>query len=155
MVPMLDTLPVIPLFHGLAPDHISMLKAAFEPYSCPNAATIFEQGDPASHLYLILSGKAAIRYKPYDTPPIILTRLRDGDIFGWSAVIGSLKYTSSVISESLLEAIRIHRVDLWNLVTHEPETGKILIDRLAQIVSPRWKNAHEQIRPLLQSIERK
>lgn len=132
-----------------------MLQRSFEPFHRPEGEVIFEQGDRASHLYLLIKGHVAIRYKPYDGPPIILTRLRDGDIFGWSAVIGSARYTSTVFSESQIEAIRIHRDDLWKLVTHDPETGKILIDRLAQIVSPRWKNAHEQIRPLLKSLDRK
>lgn len=152
---MLDVLPVIPLFHDLTPRENSMLRESFEAYTCLEGQVIFEQGDSALHLYVLIKGEIAIRYKPYDAPPIVLTRLRDGDVFGWSAVIGSPRYTSSIVSESQIEAIRIHREDLWNLVTYEPETGKILIDRLAQIVSPRWKNAHEQIRPLLRSIERK
>jgi CRP-like cAMP-binding protein len=152
---MLDTLPVIPLFQDIAPHQVSMFRESFEPYIRLEGEVIFEQGDPALHLYLLISGGVAIRYKPYDTPPIVLTRLRDGDVFGWSAVIGSPRYTSSAISDSRIDAIRIHRKDLWNLLTNEPETGKILIDRLAQIVSPRWKNAHEQIQPLLRSIERK
>lgn len=152
---MLDTLPIIPLFQDIAPYQVSMFREAFEPYSRLDGEVIFDQGAPASHLYLLLRGGIAIRYKPYDAPPIVLTRLRDGDVFGWSAVIGSPRYTSSAVSESQIEAIRIHREDLWNLLTNEPETGKILIDRLAQIVSPRWKNAHEQIQPLLRSIERK
>lgn len=152
---MLDTLPIIPLFHDLAPEHILTLKRSFEDFHCSKDVVIFEQGDPAKYLYLVLKGEAIIRYKPYDGPPIILTRLRDGDIFGWSAVIGTSKYTSSVVSKSEMETIRIHREDLLKLVTHQPETGKILIDRLAQIVSPRWKNAHEQIQPLLRMIDRK
>lgn len=155
MASMLDSLPIIPLFSDLAPYQVSKLKGSFEYYFGQNNTVIFEQGDPASHLYLLLRGRVAVRYKPYDGPPIILTRLRDGDVFGWSAVIGSSRYTSSIVSETQVEAIRIHKEDLWDLITHEPATGKIIIDRLAQIVSPRWKNAHEQIQPLLHSIERK
>jgi hypothetical protein len=30
-----------------------------------------------------------------------------------------------------------------------PETGKIIMDRLARVVSPRWKNAEEQVQSLL------
>lgn len=146
---MLDALPSIPLFYDLTQEQSSLLKTIFEIFTCPPDTTIFAQGDLALKLYIILKGKVAISYKPYDTPAIILTRLGIGDVFGWSAVIGSSKYTSSVISESAVEAICIHRENLWRLVSNNPELGKIIIDRLALSVSPRWKNAHEQITSFL------
>jgi CRP-like cAMP-binding protein len=149
MQEMLDSLPYIPLFHDLDPAQIDALKPLFEPFTTPTETVIFEQGDPATYLYLILKGAVLIRYKPYDGPSIILTRLREGDVFGWSAVIGSPRYTSSIISESALEAIRIRGEDLWKLVEEQPKTGKMIIDRLAKIVSPRWEKAHEQIQSLM------
>lgn len=148
---MLDQLPFIPLFQDLEPAQTALLKPIFENFTRPAGQMIFEQGDAAEFLYLILEGEVAIHYKPYDTPPIILTRLRTGDVFGWSAVIGNPKYTSSIVSETPLEALRIHRKDLWKLVDEHPETGKIIMDRLVSNVSPRWTNAHEQIQPLLKS----
>lgn len=149
MQEMLDSLPYIPLFHDLDPAQIDALKPLFEPFTTPTETVIFEQGDPATYLYLILKGAVLIRYKPYDGPSIILTRLGEGDVFGWSAVIGSPRYTSSIVSESPLEAIRIRGEDLWKLVEEQPKTGKMIIDRLAKIVSPRWEKAHEQIQSLM------
>lgn len=125
--------------------------SVFESYICPPGTVIFEQGEPAQYLYLILRGKAVITYKPYDGPRLVLTRLKAGDVFGWSAVVGSHLYTSSVVSETKLETIRLERKKLIHLVSEQPDTGKVLIDRLALNVSPRWKNAHEQIKPILAS----
>lgn len=110
---------------------------------------IFEQGDPAKYLYLLISGDVEILFKPYDGPPLTLTRLHTGDIFGWSAVIGSPNYTSSIVSETAIEAIRIQGHHLWALAGEHPEIGKTIINRLAQIVSPRWENAHLHIQSLL------
>ncbi len=148
---MLESLPYIPFFQDLRPAEIAMLKPLFNAFSCPSETIIFEQGDPASYMYLILKGEVVIHYKPYDGPSMTLTRLREGDVFGWSAVVGSSNYTSSVISESQVEALRIRGGDLWKLVREHPETGKIIIDRLVRIVSPRWENAHAQIQLLLNS----
>lgn len=148
---MLDSLPVIPLFENLSAEQSSKLMAAFEVFTCQPGTVIFEQSDPAEYLYLILKGKAIISYKPYDGPRIVITRLREGDVFGWSAVVGGNKYSSSVASETALEAIRIRRNYLLNLISRHPDTGKIIIDRLALNVSPRWQNAHEQIKPLIKT----
>lgn len=148
---MSDSLPNIPLFQSLAPDQNALLKPLFEQFTCPPDTTIFEQGEPASYLYYLIKGEVGIRYKPYDGPPIILTHLRAGDIFGWSAVIGSTYYTSSIISESHIEALRIRGIYLLALVREHPETGKIVMDHLANVVSSRWKNARAQVQSLLNS----
>lgn len=146
---MLDTLPYIPLFQDLSVTEVNLLKPLFENFACPADKVIFEQGDPATHLYVMMSGTVIIQYKPYDGNPMILTRLRDGDVFGWSAVIGTTKYTATIISESQVEAVRIRRENIWNLIKKNPEVGKIVINRLARMVSPRWDNAHSQIQLLV------
>jgi len=151
MQSMLDTLPTISLFQGFDIGQITKMKLLFEDFSCMPGQTIFNQGDSAKYLYLILNGDVAIRFKPYDGPPLTLTRLHAGDVFGWSAVLGSSKYTSSIVSETAIEAIRIQGKHLWTLAGEHPETGKALINRLALIVSPRWENAHKQIQSLLDS----
>lgn len=149
-----ENLPVIPLFEGFNAGQYSALNAIFERYKCPPNTTVFQQGDPPDFLYLILKGRAVIAYKPYDGPPIVITRLKVGDVFGWSAVIGGKKYTSSVMSVSELEALRIRRQDIFDLLNNSPEIGKIIIDRLALNVSPRWKNAHEQIHQFIETNRR-
>lgn len=148
---MLDALPYIPLFQGFDPLQIEILKPLFEGYVCSAETVIFEQGDPARYLYLLIKGEIGIHYKPYDGPSLTLTRLRSGDVFGWPAVIGSPRYTSSIISETKIEAIRIQGDHLWALAGDYPEIGKTIIDRLALIVSPRWENAHSQIQILFDS----
>jgi CRP-like cAMP-binding protein len=151
---MLDSLNQIPLFQGLNSDQITLLKPLLEQYNCPAETVIFEQGAPAVFLYLLVKGEVAIRYKPYDGPTITLTRLKDGDVFGWSAVVGSPYYTSSIISETQIEAIRIRGSQLLKLFGEAPETGKIIMDRLANIVSPRWGNAQAQVQSLFNSDQK-
>ena len=147
-------MPYIPLFQDLDPAQIDLLKPLLEEFTCPVDTMIFEQGCPAVYLYLLIKGEVAIRYKPYDGPAITLTHLREGDVFGWSAVVGSLYYTSSIISESEIEAIRIRGSHLLKLFSDAPETGKVVMDRLARIVSPRWGNAHAQVQSLLNSDQK-
>jgi len=148
---MLETLRHIPFFQDLTAEQIALLEPLFERYLSPPETPIFEQGDPATYLYLLIKGEVSIHYKPYDGPPITLTHLRNGDVFGWSAVVGSTHYTSSLFSESQIEAIRIRGKDLLALIKEHPETGKIIMDHLAQVVSSRWKNAQAQVQSLLNS----
>jgi len=151
---MIESLPYIPLFQDIDPAQIALLKPLFEQFTCPADTVIFDQGAPATYLYLLMKGGVEIRYKPYDGPTITLTRLREGDVFGWSAVVGSPYYTSSIISETEIEAIRIRGSHLLKLFNDSPETGKVVMDRLARVVSPRWGNAQAQVQSLLNSNQK-
>lgn len=146
---MFNTLDSIPLFKDLDEDILQRLVPLFEPFHCPPDATIFEQGDPAEHIYLILEGTVEVRYKPYDGPPIVITTLATGSIFGWSAVVGNATYTSGAVCKTCCTAIRMRSQDLHDFCTREPETGYVVLELLAEAVSSRWTNAKEQIHSLL------
>jgi CRP/FNR family cyclic AMP-dependent transcriptional regulator len=145
----------IPLFQDLKPEQTTLLEPLFDAFTCPPETVIFEQGEEPQYLYLLLKGTVAIRYKPYDGPLITITHLRAGDVFGWSAVLGGRQYTSSLVSVSEIEAVRVRGVDLWNLTLEYPETGRIVLDKIAGVVSSRWKNARTEVKALLdQGVER-
>ena len=146
---MLETLAGIPLFQDLSPAQLILLGPLIESFSCPPETVIFEQGEDPQYLYILVKGSLVIKYKPYDGPEITITRLRRGDVFGWSAVVGSKVYTSSTISITHVSTLRIKGRDLWMLVNEHPEVGRIILDRLASSVSSRWKNSHAQVHALL------
>src|SRR3990172_8032035 len=147
---MLEAFHHVPLFRDLEIQQLSLLEPLFERYICPPDTVIFEQGAPADFLYLILSGTVNIMYKPHDGPPISITRLKAGDIFGWSAVIGSPAYTSGIKSLEAVEALRIRYGNLKQLWSLHPEISGLILDRFAQAVSSRWKNSDEQIKSMLE-----
>jgi len=138
----------IALFRDLTTDQLALLNPIFKWIDFPADTIIFEQGQLPVNLYVIVRGIVAIRFKPYDGPVITITRLKRGDVFGWSAVIGSRFYTSGAIADSSVEAFRVRGEDLWTLVRDHPDTGKTILDRLANVVSSRWKNSHEQVQAL-------
>jgi hypothetical protein len=148
---MLENLDRISLFEGFDARQLELLQPYFEPYACAGNTIIFGQGDEAVFLYLILKGSALIQYKPYDSPPITLSRLKAGDVFGWSAVIGSPTYSSSILSVGPLEAVRIRGVDLTGLCREHPHTGSTILNRLASGVSGRWKDARLQVKSILKA----
>jgi len=146
---MFKELESIPLFQDVDNGILQLLEPLFEPYSCSAGTVIFEQGDPAHYLYLILDGSIEILYKPYDGPPITVTNLAQGNIVGWSAAIGNTAYTSGAVCKLDCQAIRMSSRDLHKLCAKKPEAGRIILNLLAESVSPRWENAQSQIQHLL------
>ncbi|MEP0807359.1 MAG: cyclic nucleotide-binding domain-containing protein [Chloroflexota bacterium] len=148
---MVPDLELLPLFQGLKADHLTLLRPLFERVTFAAGETVVEQGEAAEYLYLIERGRIAICYKPYDGETITITHVEAGGLFGWSAVVGSPQYTSSGVAVEELEAIRVRGSDLRRLCLEHPEAGRAILDRLADSVSTRWKDAHQQIRAVLKS----
>lgn len=110
---------------------------------------MIEQGEKAACLYLLTRGEVTVRYKPYDGEPINLNRIREGGVFGWSAVLGSDEYSSSVVCNTACELLMVYGKDLRTLQANHPQTSHILLEQLARAVSSRWANAQAQVKSMI------
>jgi CRP-like cAMP-binding protein len=137
------------IFSDLDNDSMDLLQPLLEPFSCRAGTVVLRQGTPADHIYLIVKGKVEVSYKPYDGTAITVSILEKDGLFGWSAVVGSNKYTSSATAIEDLEAFRIKGNNLRKFCMEHPEAGKEILERLASAVSYRWVDAHEQIKSML------
>jgi CRP-like cAMP-binding protein len=139
----------VTIFQTLGENQINLLRTLFEPFSCQMGTVILEQGAPADSLYLLLTGTVEISFKPYDGSPITVSHVEKGGLFGWSAVIGSEKYTSSAIAIEDVKAFRVRGTELRKFCIENPEAGKDILGRLAEGVTARWNDAQKQVTALL------
>jgi CRP/FNR family transcriptional regulator len=137
------------IFEELDKDMLDMLSPLFETFSCQPGTVIFQQGDQAEFLYLLVDGKVDMSFKPYDGIPITVSHVGKGGLFGWSAVVGSAAYTSSAVAIENVEAFRVHGRELRAFCVEHPQEGKDILERLADGVSSRWKDAHKQVQSIL------
>jgi len=149
MMEMFNGLNRVPIFQELDENEMDLLRPLFESFSCQAGNVILQQGAPADFLYLVITGTVEMSFKPYDGNPITVSHVEKGGLFGWSAVIGSEKYTSSAIAIEDIEAFRVRGSELRKFCLEHPEAGKDILERLADGVSSRWEDAHRQIKSLL------
>jgi CRP-like cAMP-binding protein len=139
----------VTIFKELDENQLGLLRPLFKQYSCRAGRVILQQGAPAEFLYFVTSGIVEMSFKPYDGNPITVSHVEKGGLFGWSAVVGSEKYTSSAIAIEDVEAFRVSGSELRKFCLEHPEAGKDILERLADGVSFRWKDAHKQIKSIL------
>lgn len=110
---------------------------------------VFEQGDGAESLYLLLVGQVAIQFKPEDGPELTVAKILPGGVLGWSAVLGSPCYTSSAdcLEDSLL--LKLPREELRALCLKDERMGVQVLDDLAEAISQRLRNTHTHVFKLL------
>jgi CRP-like cAMP-binding protein len=136
-------------FEGLSTADLQLLAPFFAPQNFLAGTTIFEQGDRADFLYLVVTGEVTIRYKPDDGPEMLVTRVLPGGVFGWSAAMGNPVYTSGASCVRDVSTLRVRSSDLRMLIDKHPAVGKIILDRLAAVIAERKKRVHANVSAIL------
>lgn len=137
------------IFQGLSPSELELVDSIAEHVHLPRNQTIFEQGQRASHLYILQEGRVVIRFKPYDGPALVVARIEPGGVFGWSAALHRDIYTSGAAAELDSQAFCIPAASLYWLCDQCPETGNVVLQRLAKVVSERLRSTHTPILNIL------
>lgn len=138
------------LFRDLPSEQLSLLQPLFIPCEFEAGAVLFEQGDPAENLFAVVSGEVVVNFKPDDGPIIVVARVQPGSIVGWSAAIGSRRYTSSGMCTASTQLLRVRGDDLRRLCLQHPDTGAAFLDKLATVIAERLHSTHDLVLSLLQ-----
>lgn len=137
------------LFYDLTEDQLDSLTQLAVPVSFNKNDLLFEQNQYAEFLFIVLSGEFSIQFKPPDGEVITVSRITEGGIFGWSSVLGRAIYTSAAICSQPGETLRFRGRELQKLCESFPDTGIMIMERLAAVIAERLSNTNEQIMLML------
>jgi CRP-like cAMP-binding protein len=133
----------IELFKGI--DHEIMNEIAnicFEE-SYAKETVLFERGEDADRLYILIEGTVKLIITNGGTLTYSLTE--PGDIFGWSCMVESGRYTASGVCGTDLKALKIERTELDKIFAIYPDAGMKVLKRLAGVFSKRISNAYQDL----------
>jgi CRP/FNR family cyclic AMP-dependent transcriptional regulator len=136
-------------FTGLSAADIQLLAPYFAPQTWVAGTAVFEQGEYAEFLYLVVSGEVTIRYKPDDGPMMTVTHVQPGGIFGWSAAMGNPAYTSEAVCTLDSEVLHIRGADLRMLCEKHPALGQIILECLSAIMTERQQSRQSRVNSML------
>jgi CRP-like cAMP-binding protein len=138
------------LFTGLQPEQMNILRPLFTGIDLEADDVVFEQGELADGLYVLVSGELNILYKPDDGPELVIARVRPETVIGWSAALGTPLYTSSAVCLTNCCLLRLRGEDLRWLCEKYPALGVALVERLAAALANRLNRNYRQVVSLLQ-----
>jgi CRP-like cAMP-binding protein len=145
----MKTLESLPLFQGLDPQNQHLLSERLQSDSYAEGEIIFGQGDRADRIYVLISGQVAIQFKPEDGDTITVTEINEGGVFGWSSALGRSAYTSCAVCLTGSKTLSLRGDELRELCETHPETGVIILERLAEVIASRLRNAHAHVVEML------
>ena len=145
----LDLIEQFALIEGFSKEEVEVLRPFIETVEYEADQVIFNQGDKADYLFFVLDGNVLIQFKPEDGPVLTVSDVEQGGVFGWSSALGSAQYTSSAVSTGSGRFIRMEGEELKILCQEHPETGILILNRLASVIAQRLRGTHEQVVQLL------
>ena len=146
----IDPFNELTFFEGLNQADRTLLRPIFIPCDFYPNTQLFEQGDPADNLYLVVVGEVVVVFKPDDGPPITVARVQPGGVVGWSAALGSRVYTSGAVCLVYTQLLRARGSDLRKLCAQHSDLSCIVLDRLATVIAQRLSSTHDQVVALLE-----
>ena len=135
-----------PLLQGLAAADVRVLAPLFTTAAFAPGAVIFQQGAPATYLYVLEQGEIALRLNPEDGGSLTIATVQPVGVFGWSAVLGRERYSSGAVCVAEAQVMALEGLALRRLVRDEPRLGRLLLGRLALALAGRASAADPGVR---------
>lgn len=117
----------VPFFELLNDEERATLASQVEVVSYPAGYLLFNFGDPGDSLYVIRSGEVEVFFKDNAGTRIVLETAGAGDFFGEMSLLDGGPRTASVITTKDLEALRVDRGDLVQLLATHPKAAVNLL----------------------------
>ena len=126
----LETIRHLPLFQGLEPEALRALVRGAEVLACAKRTAIFEQGDPVTHFFAVLSGWVKLfRLRP-DGGEVIIEVFGPGESFAEGAICMADGYP---VSAELVEDGRLLAVPVADYIERLREDPELVVRTFASL----------------------
>ena len=134
----------IELFSELTDDELSEVSALAQTRTVARDTTIFNEGDTADAIFVVVNGRVKIVTTSTDGKEFILTVLGAGQVFGEMALIEEATRSASVVTITDVELLVISRKDFDHLLHSSPGISR----KLMAILSRRLRRANSKMESL-------
>ena len=138
------------LLFGLNEQEIAALTPVCHQVDTLEAATVFPEGTPATHLYVITEGQVALQ-KSMRAPHAVWPRrttvgvCQPGELIGWSALIAPFQYTLSALAWGPTTLLRFESSSLCRNLKAQPVLGVKVMQSVSTVVSRRLKQTMDAL----------
>ena len=120
------------IFQGVDPHAVNSLIEQLEVVTFPRGTTIFNEGEPGDHLFIITSGKVKLARRAQDGRENLLTVMGPSDRFGELSIFDPGPRPSSAICVTDVSCATMDAGHLHNWILEYPEIPQQLLRVLAR-----------------------
>jgi CRP/FNR family transcriptional regulator, cyclic AMP receptor protein len=132
-------------FAGIGEEGLKQISMIAEEKSITAGTRVFNEGDTAAHMLLIVRGEINIEFLLGDGELRVIDSMADGDLLGWSSLIEPYKMTANGTAAKNTDLIRIDAVKLRQLCEKDRSLGYCLMLQIAKLLAHRLEGANVQL----------
>jgi CRP/FNR family transcriptional regulator, cyclic AMP receptor protein len=135
----------VEFFHDLAEENLRRVAAISKIVEFPGRHDIFRENEPASDVYIIISGRVSL---VICAPPVGCRQLMEvgaGELIGWSPLVGRSRLSDTARTLTPTKAIAMDGQRILSLCTEDPRFGFEFMHRAAQTLASRLHAARMQL----------
>ncbi|WP_290647951.1 Crp/Fnr family transcriptional regulator [Aquisalimonas sp.] len=106
---------------------------------------LFRQGDWAEAFYVVRSGKILIEVPAISGPSLVIQRLGDGKVLGWSWLIPPFQWTFQARAEQATELFEFDGAGILAQCEEDPAFGYAILKRFSGLMSERLEAARRRM----------
>ena len=129
------------LFYGLDLTVMSKIADICSDEQYTEGTVLFKEGENADNLYILEEGITDLLI---DEDTFIYSITEQSDIFGWSSLVESAKYTATAICLTDVKVLKIPTKTLQRIFNENPEIGNVVFRRLAGIFNKRLTKTYRK-----------
>lgn len=129
------------LFADLSEECLARFAEVAEEVSCLAGNMLFREGEEASRLYVLLSGRITIQVQPIGLahPFTIVSLAMPGELVGWSGFMPPSYYTASAVCQEDCRLLAFDGLGFNAIMNLHPASGLIIMRRIAGVISQRLR----------------
>lgn len=152
-------------FSDISMDRLSEIQTFSRMKTYELGAVVFENNEPAKNIYVLVSGDInlailfkeeiitkEIKHEEYISTnvqifekPIIIEKVKAGDLFGWSALVAPEKMTATAKCTAACDIIIIPADRLKQMFINDPSLGYLLSSRISSLIAKRLNSRTEKL----------
>lgn len=129
------------LFYGLDLKVMSKIADICSEEQYADGTVLFKEGENADNLYILEEG---ITNLLIDEDTFIYSLTEQSEIFGWSSLVESAKYTATAVCMTDVKVLKIPTKTLQRIFDENPEIGHVVFRRLAGIFNKRLTKTYRK-----------
>jgi CRP/FNR family cyclic AMP-dependent transcriptional regulator len=138
-----EVLRNVDLFEGATEELLAKVAEVAEEKTFVLGEMIFEEGEKAEWVYILLDGKVRISIDLTSKPTYITVAMIQEPYwaFGWSGIVAPYRYTASATCEVETRVLAIPGIRFEEILDEEAECGCSVMKKLAELISSRLRNS--------------
>jgi CRP-like cAMP-binding protein len=138
-----EVLRNVELFESATDELLAKVAEIAEEKSFVLGEMIFEEGEKAEWVYILLDGKVRISIDLTSKPTYITVAMIQEPqwAFGWSGIVAPYRYTATATCEVETRVLAIPGIKFEEILDEESECGCHVMKKLTELISSRLRNS--------------